>query len=61
MSGKALKILRKFSKNMNYSDEQIHVGKKMFARMSRENRHELLREMRQFNNEQSQSIQGEAA
>jgi hypothetical protein len=59
MSGRVSKILRKFGKNMDYNDSQYRQWKSLYKMLNHNKRRELLKEMRQFNNEQAQTIKHE--
>jgi hypothetical protein len=44
---------------MGYNDSQVRQGKNLYKRLNHNKRRELLKEMRQFNNEQAQTIKHE--
>ncbi len=56
MSGKQMKRLRKFNTLMGYNDRQYSVSKELYKKLPMNKKRELNKEMRQFQNEKSQSI-----
>lgn len=58
MSQKRNKQLRKFGKLMGHTPSQHEAAKALYGKMNRVERRQLTKEMRQYQHEQAQSIEG---
>lgn len=58
MSGKNMKLLRRFAKRTHLDEGQKHAAKAVFDRMNKKEKRKLRVEMIHFEHEQAQSIEG---